>query len=210
MFLLLRRLCLYSFCPTKKLSRSGRLQSGWVKHFSPSLSATHLNELVRPNAPPPFTHNVTATSPTRRPSPLGGATAAITETVAAADARFFAPISWVVYRIDVFFFFFSLPPQVVTLGKNSRGYHYILANLVSNNGSCSPERERDRFYPAWWKVGTEEGDLVSAILPMHNKWIIGFRTQTIGPSVFLFTLASLCLPLVPRQQSRSAAYLPLY
>lgn len=74
------------------------------------------------------------------PLPSRGATAAITETVAAADARFFAPISWVVYRIDVFFFFFSLPPQVVTLGKNSRGYHYILANLVSNNGSCSPER----------------------------------------------------------------------
>lgn len=38
-----------------------------------------------------------------------------------------ALISWVVYCIDVFL------PQVVTLGKNSRGYHYILANLVSNN-----------------------------------------------------------------------------
>lgn len=38
-----------------------------------------------------------------------------------------ASISWVVYCIDVFL------PQVVTLGKNSRGYHYILANLVSNN-----------------------------------------------------------------------------
>lgn len=59
------------------------------------------------------------------------------------------------------------------------------------------------------KGGGGGGGLVSAILPMHNKWIIGFCTQTIGPSVFLFTLASLRLPLVPRQQSRSAAYLPL-
>lgn len=203
---LLRRLHLSSSCPTKELRQGGRLQSGRGKRFSLSLSATYLNELVLPDTPPPFTHTRRyrnlADSP---PLPSRGATAAITETVAAADARFFAPISWVVYRIDVFFFFFSLPPQVVTLGKNSRGYHYILANLVSNNGSCSPESERDRFYPACWKGG----DLVSAILPMHNKWIIGLCMQTIGPSVFLFTLASLRLPLVPRQQSHSAAYLPL-
>lgn len=53
------------------------------------------------------------------------------QVAAAADARFFALISRVVYRIDL-----SLP-QVVTLGKNSRGYHYILANLVSNNQAAS-------------------------------------------------------------------------
>lgn len=44
-----------------------------------------------------------------------------------------ALISWVVYSIDL-----SLP-QVVTLGKNSRGYHYILANLVSSD-QAAPRR----------------------------------------------------------------------
>lgn len=55
---------------------------------------------------------------------------------AAADARFFTLISWVVYHIDL-----SLP-QVVTLGKNSRGYHYILANLVSNIQAASQRGSR--------------------------------------------------------------------
>lgn len=56
--------------------------------------------------------------------------------ITAADARFFALISQVFYRIDL-----SLP-QVVTLGKNSRGYHYILANLVSNNEAASQRGSR--------------------------------------------------------------------
>lgn len=56
--------------------------------------------------------------------------------ITAADARFFALISRVVYRIDL-----SLP-QVVTLGKNSRGYHYILANLVSNIQAASRRGSR--------------------------------------------------------------------
>lgn len=49
------------------------------------------------------------------------------QVAVAADAGLPALISRVVYSIDL-----SLP-QVVTLGKNSRGYHYILANLVSSN-----------------------------------------------------------------------------
>lgn len=64
------------------------------------------------------------------------------QIAAAVDTRFFALISWVVYRIDL-----SLP-QVVTLGKNSRGYHYILANLVSNNPSGSQKGEQDLPYSA--------------------------------------------------------------
>lgn len=58
------------------------------------------------------------------------------QIAAAADTRFFALISWVVYHIDL-----SLS-QVVTLGKNSRGYHYILANLVSNNQVASQRGSR--------------------------------------------------------------------
>lgn len=64
------------------------------------------------------------------------------QIAAAVDTGFFALISWVVYRIDL-----SLP-QVVTLGKNSRGYHYILANLVSNNPSGSQRGEQDLPYSA--------------------------------------------------------------
>lgn len=55
------------------------------------------------------------------------------QAAVAADAGPPALISWVVYSIDL-----SLP-QVVTLGKNSRGYHYILANLVSSN-QAAPRR----------------------------------------------------------------------
>lgn len=113
--LLLCRLRLSSSCTTKEVRQGGRLQSGRGKHFSPSLSATHLNELVLSNTPPPLTRDVTSTSPTLppvHPSPSRGGTAAITETVAAADARFFAPISWVVYRIDVFFFSILCPHRL--------------------------------------------------------------------------------------------------
>lgn len=79
----------------------------------------------------------------------------------------------------------------MTLGKNSRGYHYILANLVSNNGSRSPgEAGGTGSILRVGKVGVVGGGLVSAILPMHNKWIKGFCTRAIGPSVSLFTLAA--------------------
>ena len=51
----------------------------------------------------------------------------------------FAHLQWLLCRACVFgshlmvdLLYWSSLPQVVALGKNSRGYHYILANLVSN------------------------------------------------------------------------------
>lgn len=153
--LLLRLLHLPPFRPTEELRQGGRLQSGrgvggWG-HSSPSFSAAHLNELVLPHPRhPPHPHPNLAAPPLS----LGGGGLRL------QLQRLLQPLmrgsllpshGW--FTVSMCFFFFSLPPQVVTLGKNSRGYHYILANLVSNNGSCSPERQRDRFYPACWKRG---------------------------------------------------------
>lgn len=75
-----------------------------------SLVISHPPQPARPPQRPSHFHTQRYRNLTNsKPLPSRGATAAITETVAAADARFFAPISWVVYRIDVFFFLFSAP-----------------------------------------------------------------------------------------------------
>lgn len=42
-------------------------------------------------------------------------------------------------------------PQVVTLGKNSRGYHYILANLVSNKRADPRRRVEPALCFMGWK-----------------------------------------------------------
>lgn len=112
-FMLLRRLHIFFLLSNEETPSewTASKRDGGETFLSLVISSPPKRARPPPKPLPLFTRDVTATSPTRRPSTLGGGAAvAITETVAAADARFFAPISWVVYRIDVFFFFlFSAP-----------------------------------------------------------------------------------------------------
>lgn len=102
-----------TFCPTVaeesvdvKDFKVGGIFKGWLHPSFPHLShyQLHLNELILHPPPSPTSNsadNFAPVQPRRLPA-TSQDTAAITEIVAATDARFSAPISWVVYCIDVF------------------------------------------------------------------------------------------------------------
>lgn len=58
----------------------------------------------------------------------------------------------------------------MTLGKNSRGYHYILANLVSNNKAAPMGNEQDLLF--FFLLLLHVMELRCC---MHNKWMFLYQ-----------------------------------